>query len=135
MLFFGLCVTRITEHHFRPATTVKKLLAAHSNNDAIWDNTNQCDVSLDNTSGTEDLADAEVTKESVPTTTTPMSAKDDEIWYNTIGEYDSWYKVAEIMDNYQERDNPPIILEDTSKTNESPKEHVEPDFYLGERQT
>ena len=52
-VFFGSRVTRITEHHFQPATNVKQLLAAHSNDDALWDNTDPCDESLDNISGTE----------------------------------------------------------------------------------
>ena len=64
-----------------------------------------------------------------------MSTEDDETWYNANEEYDSWQEVPETMDNYQEWDDPPIILEDTSKNNESPKEHIEPDFYICERQT
>ena len=48
-----------------------------------------CDISLDDTSGTEDPANVDVTKESVATTTTPMSTKDDETWYNANEEYDS----------------------------------------------
>ena len=35
--------------------------------DTIWDNTNPCDVSLDNMSGTEDLANIDGTKESIAT--------------------------------------------------------------------
>ena len=53
----------------------------------------------------------EYDKKSVATTTTPMSIKDNKIWNNNNEEYDAWYKVAETMDNYQEWDNPPIILE------------------------
>ena len=101
--------------------------------DAIWDNTNPCDVSLDNMSGTEDLVNIDGTKESIATTTKLTSSVYDEIWYNTYAECDAWYNVPETMDNYQEWDNPPIILEDTSKNNESPKAHIQPDFYIRKR--
>ena len=63
-----------------------------------------------------------------------MPTKDDEIWYNANKEYDSWYKVPEIMDNYQKWDIP-LILEDTNKNNEFSNKHIEPDFYIGKRQT
>ena len=87
-MFLGSRITRITKHHFQPATIVKQILAAHPNNDAILDNTDPCNISLDNTSGTEDLANVGVTKK-VETTTTPMSTKDDEILYNTNEEYNA----------------------------------------------
>ena len=64
-----------------------------------------------------------------------MSTKDDEIWYNAIEEYDSWYDIVETTDNYQEWDDPPIILKDTRKINESPKEHIKLDFYISKRHT
>ena len=82
----------------------------------------------------EDLANMDVTKESfvTTTTTTTMSTKDEEIiWYNANEEYDSWHEVPETMDNYQEWDDLPIILEDTNKNNESPDDHIEPYFYIG----
>ena len=134
-VFFGSRVTRITEHHFSPATTVEQLLAAHPNDDAIGDNTDPCNVSLDDTSGIEDLANVDVTEESVVTTATPMSTKDNNTWYNAIEKYISWYGVAEAMGNYQEWKNPPIILKDTTNDNEFPIGHIEQDFYLGKRQT
>ena len=74
---FGSGVTKITKHHFQPAATVEQLLAAHPNDNAIWDNIDPCDVPLDDTNGTEDLANVNVTKGSVATITTPMSTKDD----------------------------------------------------------
>ena len=104
-------------------------------NDANWDNTNPWNVSLDDANGTETLANVDVTKESIVTTTTSMSTKDDKIWYNAHEECDSWHDVPETMDNYKEWDDPPIILKDTSNNNESQKEHMEPDFYIGECQT
>ena len=64
-----------------------------------------------------------------------MSTKDDETWYNVNEGYDSQHTVAETIDNNQEWDDQPIILEDTSKNNESMEEHIEPDFYIGERHT
>ena len=134
-VFSSSWVTRITEHHFRPAMIVKQLLAAHPNDDTIWDNTDPCNVSLDDTSGIEGLANVDVTKESVATTTTSMSTKDDKIWYNANKEYDSWHKVAKTMDNYQEWNDSPIIFKNTNKNNESTEEHIELDFYIGERQT
>ena len=134
-VFFGSRITRITKHHFQPATIVEQLLAAHPNDDAIWDNTDPCNVSLDNSSGTEDLANMDVTKESVATTITPISTKDNEIWYNTIAKYDSWHEVVKTMNTYQEWDDPSIILEDTGKNNKSPKEYIKPDFYISKHQT
>ena len=99
-VFFGSSITRITKHHLQPATGVEQLLAAHPNDDVIWDNTDPCDVSLDDINGIEDPANMDVTKESVATTTTPMSTEDDKTWYNANEEYDSWHEVAETMDNY-----------------------------------
>ena len=71
-VFFWSSITRITEHHIRPATKIEQLLATHPDHDIIWNNTEPCDVSLDNTSDTKDLASIDVTKESVKVTTTPM---------------------------------------------------------------
>lgn len=61
-IFFGSQLSSITEHQFRPITTVKQILATHLMDDDIWDNTNPCDVSLDGTSGTEDLSNIDGTK-------------------------------------------------------------------------
>ena len=134
-VFFGSRVTKITKRHFRPITIVKQQLAAYPNNDVIWDSTNPCDVYLDNKNDTEALANVDVTKESIVTTTTFMSTKDDKIWYNANEECDSWHDVPETMDNYKEWDDPPIILKDTSIKHESSKEYIEPDFYIGKHQT
>ena len=79
-VFFGSWVTKITKHYFRPTTIIEQLLAAHSNNDGIWDNTNSWNVTLDNTNGTEVLANVDVTKESIITTTASMVTEDDKIW-------------------------------------------------------
>ena len=43
-----------------------------------------------------------MTKESVATTTSSMSTKDDDMWHDANEEYDSWDEVAETLDNYQE---------------------------------
>ena len=45
-VFFGSSITRIIEHHFRPATRVEELIAAHPDDDSIWNNTGPFDVSL-----------------------------------------------------------------------------------------
>ena len=82
-VFFGSRLSSITKHHFRPTTTFKQILATHLMNDAIWDNTNPCDVTYDDMSGTEDLVNIDGTKESTVTTTTLMSSVYDKIWYNT----------------------------------------------------
>ena len=103
--------------------------------DAIQDNTNPCDVYLDNVSGTEDLVNIDGTKESIAITTALTSSIYDKIWYDTHQEFDSWYDVPEIMNNYQEWDNPPNILEDTRPNYESVNDHIKPDFYIGNCQT
>ena len=57
------------------------------------------------------------------------------IWYNAHEEYDVWHDVLETMDGYQEWDDPPTILEDTSSNYESPNEYIQPEFYIGDCQT
>ena len=89
-VFFGSQLSSITKHQFRPTTTVKQTVATHLMVDVVWDNTNPCDVSLDNISGTEDLVNIDGTKESITTTTTLTASVYDKIWYNTHEEYDSW---------------------------------------------
>ena len=101
-IFFGSRLSSITKHQFQPTTTVKQIIATYSMNDAIWGNTNPCDISLDNISGTEDLVNIDGTKESIATTTTLTSSVYDEIWYDTHEKCDLWYDVPEIMDGYQE---------------------------------
>ena len=61
-VFFGSSITRITKHHFQLATGVEKLLLVHPNDDVIWDNTDLCNIFLEDTSGTEDPANVDVTK-------------------------------------------------------------------------
>ena len=61
-VFFGSRVTKITKHHFRPTTIVKELLVAHLTDDDIWDNTNPCEISIDNTNSIETVANIDVTK-------------------------------------------------------------------------
>ena len=71
--FFGSSITRITKHHVWPATRVEELLAAHPDDDSVWNNTDPFGVSLDNTSDTDSPVSIDVTKKPVKTTTTPMS--------------------------------------------------------------
>ena len=61
-VFFGFSITRIIKHHIRPATRVKELLAIHPGDDSIWNSTDPCDVSLDNTSDTKSPVSIDVTK-------------------------------------------------------------------------
>ena len=103
--------------------------------DAIWDKITPCDVSLDNMSGTEALANIDGTKESIPTTITLTSSVYDKIWYDIHEECNSWHNILETMKGYQEWDNPPKILEDTSPNYESASEHIKPDFYIDDCQT
>ena len=134
-VFPGSRIIKITTHHFRPTTIVKQTLVTHLIDDAIWDTTNPCKVFLDDTNSTEALANINVTKELITTTTLSMSTVYNKIWYNAHEEYDLWHDVLEIMDGYQEWDDPPTILEDISPNYESSKEHIEPDFYISDRQT
>ena len=122
-VFFWSSITRITKHHIPLVTRVKKLLAAHQDDDSIWNNTDPCDISLDDTSDTKGPVRTDVTKKSVKatttpmsveidtntnvaqdlvtTTTTPMSIEDDKTWYDDNEQYDWWHNVAETMDKYQ----------------------------------
>ena len=95
VIFFGSWVTKITKHHFQPTTIVEELLLAHPTDDAIWDNINPCDVSFDNTDGTEIASSIDVTKELTVTTTIFMSIKDDKPWFDANEEFDLWYKIPE----------------------------------------
>ena len=91
-IFFGSSISKFTEHHFRPTTRVKKLLYTHRDEDCIWNNTDPCDVSLDDTSDS---------KEQVNSTTTPLTIMlegNNEIWYDTNEEYDVWHDATKTMD-------------------------------------
>ena len=81
----------------------------------MWKNTNPCNVSLDNTSDSEEPVnttmtttsirsedDSNATQDSVATTPTFMSEENNETWYDTNEEYDLWHNGIETMDNYQE---------------------------------
>ena len=113
--FFGSSISMFTEQHVRPTTRVKKILNTHSDDDCMWKNTDPCDVSLDNTSDSEEPVNStmttssigienksKTTQDSVATTATTMSGENNKTWYDTYEEYDSWHDAVEIMDNYQE---------------------------------
>ena len=102
-VFFGLSISKFTKHHIRPTTRVKKLLDAHPDNDCMWKNTDQCDVSLDNTNESEEPVNTtmtttsmrsednfNMTQESFGATATSMSEENNKTWYDTNEEYDSW---------------------------------------------
>ena len=134
-VFFGSRITEITKHHFRPTTIVKQILTIHLIDDAIWDNTNPCDVSRDNVNGTEVLANIDVTEESITTKTTSISTIYNKVLYNAHTECDFWHDVLKTMDSYQAWDDPSTILEDVSPNYESPKEYIEPVFLICNCQT
>ena len=136
--FFRYSISRITKYHIRPGTRAKQLFSTHPNDGSIWNNTDPCDISLENTSDTKGPVSIDVTKESVKatitpmsieidnninvaqysvtTTNTPMPIEDDKTWYDSNEESDLWHEAAETMDNYQEWVDPPTILGDTDKT-------------------
>ena len=113
---------------------VKELLVSYPTDDAIWDNNKPCNSSLEDIDGTETAASIDFTKESIVTMTVFMSTEDDELWSNVHEESNLLYNVPETMDNYQEWDNSPNILQDTSIISQSPKEHIKLDFSIGKRQ-
>ena len=63
-----------------------------------------------------------------------MPIEVDKTCYDANEEYDSWNKVVETMNNYQEWDDLPIVLVDTDK-NKPIHEHIEPDFHDGKHPT
>ena len=75
-----------------------------------------------------------VAQDSVTTTTTSMSIKDDKTWYDASKEYDLWHEVTETMDNYQEWVDLPTVLRCMDKT-EPINEHIQPDFHDSEHHT
>ena len=122
-MFFGLSMFKFTKHHIRPTTRVKKLLDAHPDNDCMWKNTDPCNVSLDNTSESEEPVntimtttsirsedDSNITQESIATTPTFMSEENNKTWYNTNDEYDSWHNAIETINNYQEWVDPQVRM-------------------------
>ena len=51
------------------------------------------------------------------------------------GECDSWHNVLETINSYQEWEDTPNIIEDTSPNYESASDHIKPDSYIGNCQT
>ena len=120
-VFFGSSISKFTKHHIRPTTRVKKLLDAHPDNNCMWKNTDPCNVSLDNTTDSEEPVNttmsttsirsgdsSNATQKSVATTPPFTSEENNETWYDTNEKYDSWQDAIETMDNYQEWINPPM---------------------------
>ena len=116
------------------------MLDVHLDNDCMWKNTNPCDVSLDNTSDSEEPVNStmtttsigienksKATQDSVVTTATIMSGENNETWYDTKGEYDSWHDAAETMDNHREWIIPPIVAGEMNITNPI-IEHIDTTF-------
>ena len=78
-VFFGLSISKFTEHHIRPTTRVKKLLDAHPGDDCMWMNTDPCNVSLDDTSESEEPVNTTMT------TTSIRSEDDSNVTHESIG--------------------------------------------------
>ena len=113
--FFGSSISMFTKQHVRPTIRVKKILDTHSDNDCMWKNTDPCDVSLDDTSDSEEPVNSimttssteignksKTTQDSVATTATTMSGENNETWYDTYEEYDAWHNAVETMGTHQE---------------------------------
>ena len=147
-VFFKSSISKFTKHYVWPTIRAKKLLDAHLDDDCIWNNTNPCDVSLDNTSNSEEPVNStstttsigiennsNATQNSVDTTTTIiMSEENEEIWYNTNKEYDLWHDATETMDNYQEWISPPTIVGDTNTINPIIN-YIDPHIHQGDEHT
>ena len=99
-ILFGSRVTKITEHNFQPTLSIKELLAAYPTNDAIWDHTNSCNVSIDTVFNAEITASIHNMKESIsncrklnPQEILPvtifMSHDDDKSWFGVHKDFDS----------------------------------------------
>ena len=96
-IFFRSSISKFTKHHVWPTTTrVKKSIDAHPDNDCMWNNTDPCDVSLDNTSDIKEPVNStttpmsikignnsNATQDSVATTTTIMLEENNKTWYDT----------------------------------------------------
>ena len=121
-VLFGSWVTKITEHHFWPTLFVKELLSAHPTDDAIWDNTNTCNISFNTEDNAEIITSIHITKESTFTcykfdsqdllpVTVSMSHDDDDSWFDAHKDFDLWHNTSKPMDNYNEWDQPPNICD------------------------
>ena len=139
--FFGSSISMFTEQHLRPTTRVKKILDTHSDDDCMWKNTDPCDVSLDDTSNSEEPVNStmttssigiekksKTTQDSVATTATTMSGEHNEAWYDTYEEYNSWHDDVETMDNYQELIIPPTVVGEKNMTDPI-IEHIDPHIH------
>ena len=71
----------------------------------------------------------------LPTVTVSMSHEDDESWFDAHEDFDLWHNTSETMDNYDKWDKPPSIRDVIGINNEFTNKHIEPDFYIGKRQT
>ena len=60
-VFFGWIISMFIEQHVRPTTRVMKILEAHPDDDYMWKDTDPWDVSLDNTSDSEELVNSTMT--------------------------------------------------------------------------
>ena len=146
-VFFWSSISKFTKHHIWLATRVKNLLTTRPDDDFIWNNTDPCDVSLDNTSNSEGPVNStstptstkiennsNMTQESVATTTTNMLEENNKTWYNINEEYNSWHDAAEIINNYQKWINPQTVVGDTDMTDPIIK-HIKPCIHQDDQHT
>ena len=107
-------------------------------------NTNPYDVSLDNTSDSEEPVNStmtttsigiennsKATQDSIAITITIMSGENNKTRYNTNEEYDSWHNAPDTMDNYQEWINPPTVVGAINMTDPI-IEHIDPHIHQGD---
>ena len=64
-----------------------------------------------------------------------MSHNDDKPWFDAHKDFDSWHNTSETIDNYNKWNKPPNICDVIDMNNKSTNEHIEPDLYIGNRQT
>ena len=134
-IFFGSTISMITEQHVRPPPKSKNVFFGSSisnfteihirptnpNYDCMQKNIDPCNISLDNTSESEELVNttmtttlissednSNMTQESIGSTAISMSEEGNKTWYDTNEEYDSWHDAIETMGNYKKWVDPPM---------------------------
>ena len=123
---FGLSISIFTKHHVRQTNTDLYYLSL--------DNTSDSEGPVNSTMITTSTGienNTKATKDSVVTITTIMLWENNETWYDTNEEYDSWHYAAETMDNYQEWINPFTVVGVITMTNPIIK-NIDPYIHQGD---
>ena len=121
-------------------------MAAHPTDDAIWDHTDPCDMSIDIVNNAVIITSSHIMEESTSTcckfdshellpVTVSMSHEDDESCFDAHKFFDSWYDTSETMDNYDKWDKPANTYCVVNINNESTNKYIETNFYIGKYQT